>query len=102
MINGHLFQADERVAPPRDPDRNLSHVYDNLVDRVALPPANLHAMRVEATDLAAAAQAYAGGTARRSRARRRCSTSCAWGSAPTATRRRWCRATRCSPKTTPT
>lgn len=58
-INVHVFQADERVAPPRDPDRNLSHVYDNLVDRVALPPANLHAMRVEATDLAAAAQAYA-------------------------------------------
>ncbi len=58
-INVHLFQVDERVAPPRDPERNLSHVYANLVDRVALPHANLHAMRVEATDLAAAAMAYA-------------------------------------------
>lgn len=58
-INVHLFQVDERVAPPRDPDRNLSHIHDNLVDRVALPPSNLHAMRVEATDLAAAAAAYA-------------------------------------------
>ena len=58
-INVHVFQADERIAPPRDPDRNLSHIYENLVDRVALPPANLHAMRVEATDLAAAAAAYA-------------------------------------------
>jgi 6-phosphogluconolactonase len=55
----HLFQVDERVAPAGDPDRNLTHIRDSLLAHIALPPANMHAMGVEATDLGAAAARYA-------------------------------------------
>jgi 6-phosphogluconolactonase len=55
----HLFQVDERVAPAGDPDRNLTHIRDSLLAHITLPETNFHAMRVEATDLAAAAASYA-------------------------------------------
>ena len=57
----HLFQVDERVAPAGDPDRNLTHIRESLLGRVAMPPRNLHAMPVEgdAKDLRAAAGRYA-------------------------------------------
>lgn len=55
----HLFQVDERVAPSGGPERNLTHMRENLLARVALPAANLHAMRVETADLGAAAASYA-------------------------------------------
>jgi 6-phosphogluconolactonase len=55
----HLFQVDERVAPPGDPDRNLTHLRDSLLTRVPLPADQFHAMPVEARDLKAAAQDYA-------------------------------------------
>jgi 6-phosphogluconolactonase len=55
----HLFQVDERVAAAGDPDRNLTHIRDSLLAHIALPATNLHAMRVEATDLVAAAASYA-------------------------------------------
>ncbi len=54
----HLFQVDERVAPHGDPDRNLTHIAESLLSRVALPPGHLHAMPVEALDLALAAKGY--------------------------------------------
>jgi len=57
--NVHLFQVDERVAPPGDPSRNLTHIRESLLTRVAMPPANIHAMPVEANDLDAAAARYA-------------------------------------------
>jgi len=57
--NVHLFQVDERVAPPGDPDRNLTHLRESLLAHVPLPPDNMHAMPVEATDLAAGAARYA-------------------------------------------
>ncbi len=57
--NVHLFQVDERVAPPGDRDRNLTHMRESLLARIALPASNLHAMPVEATDLGAAAASYA-------------------------------------------
>jgi 6-phosphogluconolactonase len=57
--NVHLFQVDERVAPPGDPDRNLTHIRESLLAAVAVPAANVHPMPVEATDLAAAAARYA-------------------------------------------
>ncbi len=57
--NVHLFQVDERVAPPGDPDRNLTHIRESLLAHVDLPAANIHAMPVEANDLAAAADRYA-------------------------------------------
>lgn len=55
----HLFQVDERVAPLGDPDRNLTHLRESLLGTVPLPPAQLHAMPVEETDLVAAAGRYA-------------------------------------------
>lgn len=57
--NVHLFQVDERVAPAGDPDRNLTHIRDSFLAHAPLPPGNVHPMRVEATDLPAAAAAYA-------------------------------------------
>ena len=55
----HVFQVDERIAPAGDPDRNLTHLKESLLSRAALPPANVHAMPVEAPDLDAAARDYA-------------------------------------------
>jgi len=55
----HLFQVDERVAPHGDPDRNLTHIGESLLARVTLGAGHLHAMPVEAPDLAAGAARYA-------------------------------------------
>ncbi len=55
----HLFQVDERVAPDGDPDRNLTHLRETLLNRVAMPPENVHAMPVNEPDLAVAADNYA-------------------------------------------
>lgn len=55
----HLFQVDERAAPAGDAARNLTHIQTSLLDHAPLPPAQLHAMPVEAIDLQAAARAYA-------------------------------------------
>lgn len=55
----HLVQVDERVAPAGDPDRNLTHLAESLVDHVPLPPERVYAMPVESADLEAGAAAYA-------------------------------------------
>jgi 6-phosphogluconolactonase len=55
----HIVQVDERVAPAGDPDRNLTHLRESLLDRVPLPVEQIHAMPVESDDLAAAAAKYA-------------------------------------------
>src|SRR6266446_3788829 len=47
----HVFQVDERVAPAVDPDRNLAHLRDSLLDRAPLSPDHVHAMPVEAAEL---------------------------------------------------
>ncbi|HEX2710181.1 MAG TPA: 6-phosphogluconolactonase, partial [Candidatus Deferrimicrobium sp.] len=47
----HLFQVDERIAPPGDPERNDFHLKEVLIDRIAIPSANVHFMPVEAEDL---------------------------------------------------
>lgn len=54
----HVVQVDERVAPVEDPDRNLAHVRESLLDHAPLPPAQIHGMPVEAQDLEAAAARY--------------------------------------------
>ncbi len=54
-----LFQVDERVAPTGDAGRNLTHIHETLLAHVPLPPAQVHAMPVEADDLDAAARDYA-------------------------------------------
>jgi 6-phosphogluconolactonase len=55
----HLFQVDERVAPSGHRDRNLTHVQECLLSRVALPAENVHAMPAEDPDLEGAADRYA-------------------------------------------
>jgi 6-phosphogluconolactonase len=55
----HVVQVDERVAPPGDPDRNLTHLRDSLLAHAPLPPDQVHAMPVEDPDLPAAAARYA-------------------------------------------
>jgi 6-phosphogluconolactonase len=55
----HVFQIDERVAPDGDPDRNLTHLRESLLQRAPLRPEQIHAMPVEAADLEAAAARYA-------------------------------------------
>jgi 6-phosphogluconolactonase len=56
----HIVQVDERVAPAADPDRNLTHIRETLIDQAPVRPENLHPMPVESSDLAEAAREYAG------------------------------------------
>ncbi len=55
----HVVQVDERVAPAGDPDRNLTHLYENLLGQTSLRPERIYAMPVEAPDLDVAAARYA-------------------------------------------
>jgi 6-phosphogluconolactonase len=57
--NVHLAQVDERVAPAGDPDRNLTHLRESLLEHAQLPLDQVYAMPVESTDLDAAAKEYA-------------------------------------------
>lgn len=54
-----LVQVDERVAPEGDPDRNLTHLRESLLDCSPLKPVQIHPMPVNDADLAAAAAHYA-------------------------------------------
>ena len=54
----HVFQVDERLAPAGDPDRNLTHLRDSLLEHTPLCP-HVHAMPVEAAELDRAAAQYA-------------------------------------------
>ena len=56
----HVVQVDERIAPAGDPDRNLRHLRESLLEHAPLPPENIHAMPVEEKDLESAARNYAG------------------------------------------
>jgi len=56
--NVHVFQVDERVAPAADPDRNLTHILDSLLQYAPLSPEHIHAMPVEEGNLEAAAAKY--------------------------------------------
>jgi 6-phosphogluconolactonase len=55
----HLAQIDERVAPPGDPDRNLTHLHESLLENAPLPPNQIYAMPVESSDLETGAKEYA-------------------------------------------
>lgn len=57
--NVHVMQVDERVAPPGDPDRNLTHLRESLLEHVPLPAEQIYAMPVEAPNLESAAAQYA-------------------------------------------
>jgi 6-phosphogluconolactonase len=58
--NVHVFQIDERIAPPGDPDRNYTHLRDSLLQHAPIPPQQIYAMPVELPDPEAAAKQYAG------------------------------------------
>jgi 6-phosphogluconolactonase len=55
----HIVQVDERVAPAGDPDRNLTHLQESLLEQSPLRAEHLYAMPVEAEELHAAAAQYA-------------------------------------------
>jgi 6-phosphogluconolactonase len=55
----HIYQVDERVAPDGDPDRNLTHLRESLLQRAPLRTEQVHAMPVESPDLESAAARYA-------------------------------------------
>jgi 6-phosphogluconolactonase len=55
----HVFQVDERVAPPGDPDRNLTHLRESLLSHAPLDESQIHPMPVDDPDLPAAASRYA-------------------------------------------
>src|SRR5256886_17450896 len=55
----HVVQVDERVAPAGDPDRNLTHLRESLLEDAPLRPDHIYAMPVELPDLKAAATQYA-------------------------------------------
>jgi 6-phosphogluconolactonase len=54
-----VVQVDERIAPAGDPDRNLTHLRDSLLDHAPLAPDHVHPMPVEAVELERAAGQYA-------------------------------------------
>jgi len=54
----HVIQVDERIAPAGDPDRNLTHLRESLLEHAPLPPEHIHAMPVEEADLEAATRSY--------------------------------------------
>ena len=54
-----VLQVDERIAPGGDPDRNLTHLREALLQNAPIDPAQIYAMPVEATDPQAAAAEYA-------------------------------------------
>jgi 6-phosphogluconolactonase len=54
----HIFQVDERVAPDEDPDRNLTHLRESLLQHAPVRPGQIHPMPVESLDLEAAASQY--------------------------------------------
>ena len=55
----HVVQVDERVAPEGDPDRNLTHLRESLLEHAPLRPEQIHAMPVESGNLEAACAQYA-------------------------------------------
>jgi 6-phosphogluconolactonase len=55
----HVLQVDERIAPAGDPDRNLTHLRESLLEHAPLPAGQIHAMPVEDADIEGAARSYA-------------------------------------------
>jgi len=57
--NVHIVQVDERVAPEGDPDRNLTHLRESLLEHAPLRPEQIYAMPVESGNIEAACAQYA-------------------------------------------
>ena len=56
--NIHIFQVEERIAPSGDPDRNLTHLRESLLEHASLPEQNLYPMPVEDGDPESGAARY--------------------------------------------
>lgn len=54
-----VYFGDERAVPPDHPESNYRMVRAALLGRVPLPPASIHRMEAEASDLEGAADRYA-------------------------------------------
>ena len=54
----HVFFGDERAVPPEHPDSNYRMAKESLLDRVPIPPSQVHRMQAEDPDREAAALAY--------------------------------------------
>ena len=54
-----VVQVDERIAPAGDPDRNLTHLRESLLEHAPVRPEQILAMPVDSPDLDAAAIRYA-------------------------------------------
>ncbi len=54
-----FFFGDERHVPPDDPDSNYRMAHESLLTRVPIPEANVHRVKTENPDAAAAAADYA-------------------------------------------
>jgi 6-phosphogluconolactonase len=54
----HVFQVDERIAPAGDPDRNLTHIRESLLDKAPLKAAHIYPMPVESPDPLASGAEY--------------------------------------------
>ena len=55
----NVVQVDERVAPEGDPDRNLTHLRESLLEHAPIRADHIHAMPVQSTELEAGAKRYA-------------------------------------------
>lgn len=56
--NADLFFADERDAPPTEPESNYWEVRKVLVEPAGIPPSRVHRMKADSQDLEAAAAEY--------------------------------------------
>jgi 6-phosphogluconolactonase len=54
-----VLQVDERIAPAGDPDRNLTHLHETLLQEAPINPSQVYAMPVEEPDSQLAAAEYA-------------------------------------------
>ena len=54
----NVVQVDERVAPEGDPDRNLTHIYESLLEHTPLQREQIYPMPVEVPDLERASEDY--------------------------------------------
>jgi len=54
-----IAQVDERVAPEGDPDRNLTHLRESVLEHAPIRPEQIHPMPVNEADFEAACMRYA-------------------------------------------
>ena len=92
----HIYQVDERVAPEGDPDRNLTHLRESLLQHAPIPPGKRPCDAGGIARSGVRPPASIAWLSRKSLDRRRCWIWSTWVSVRTATPHRWCRETRCS------